>query len=182
LAMMRFWQPMVLSSERHIHADLDLKISTRRYVRFMITPQLVKRSHDDRGGNLYPGQAIDIWLKAGGPEGFVSRSPSGDFFSNSEFCDLEDFPDELKVDDVRRDVDLYVSRGGFRVFVDGVNYGSCSFPPVSFDRAYLYIEQASYNPCKDGECSDNLQTFHWDNTAFDGPSLGYNSLTPAGEQ
>jgi hypothetical protein len=182
LSVMRFQQPLDLSSERHIHVDVDLKVSARRYFRFMLTPQLVKRTHDDRGGNVYPGQAIDVWIKGGGPETFVSRSANADFFGNNDFCDMSDMAASEKQDNVRMPVDLYVGRDHIKVYINGSLKGTCNFAPVAFSQAYLYLEQASYNPCKDGECAGNLQIFHWDNTAFDGPVLPKNGLTPAGMQ
>ena len=49
----------------------------------------------------------------------------------------------------------------------------------------------NYNSCKAyyvegyatlAECQVAGNTFHWDNVAFDGPTLAVNSLTPAGSE
>jgi len=174
MVILRFQRPFDFSGrEGHIHFDVDLKNSTRRYVRMMLSPQITKSLTDDRGASLRrPLDALDIWFRGGGFDAQISRNGGLAWETNAGSYHGRD--------DVRDHVDVYVSRTHVRVVVNGDTYIDTPMPDVGFDRAYLYLAQVAYNPCKDHECDLNLQIFHWDNVAFDGPTLGVNALTPPG--
>jgi hypothetical protein len=174
MVILRFQRPFDFSGrEGHIHFDVDLKNSTRRYVRMMLSPQITKSLTDDRGASLRrPLDALDVWFRGGGFDAQISRGGGLAWETNAGTYHGRD--------DVRDHVDVYVSRTHVRVVVNGDTYIDTSMPDVGFDRAYLYLAQVAYNPCKDHECDLNLQIFHWDNVAFDGPTLGVNALTPPG--
>jgi hypothetical protein len=178
VALMRHHQPIDLNGERRIHFEVDLKTSARRYIRLMLAPDVTKSMVDDRDGTheFRPPRALDIWFHNGTIVGSVypSAPDGGAFYIQS--------PRFSGVDNVRDLVDVYVSQSRVRVVINGTTFADSTIPALGFDRAYVYLAQASYNPCKDGECAENLQTFHWDNFAFDGPWLPDNSLVPAGSQ
>jgi hypothetical protein len=84
-----------------------------------------------------------------------------------------------------------------KIVIDGKTPLDQDMPDLGFDRAYLYLQQTSYNPCKDGttgqmamvwpskpldQCQDAAHIVHWDNIAFDGPTLPTNALTPTGSE
>lgn len=178
IGVLRLVQPFDFAGrEGHVHFDIDLKTGTRRYVRFMLSPELTKSVTDDREMDVTrPDNAFDLWFVNGTFEGKVYRGGAEvDSFG-------VDWPRYYGIDDVRDAVDIYVSRTRVRVLVNGETYVDESMADIGFDRAYVYLSQVSYNPCKEGECAANLQQFHWDNVAFDGPALRWNSLTPAGSR
>ncbi len=176
MGVLRVRQPFDFAGRTgHIHFDADLKTSARRYIRLMLSPDITKTVTDDREPNVTkPETALDIWLYNGTFVGHVTRggSRAGGF--------SVDWPRHYGTDDVRDAIDVYVSRNHVRVLVNGVTYVDTGIADLGFDRAYVYLSQVSYNPCKDGECSQNLQVWHWDNIAFDGPWLPINGLTPRG--
>jgi hypothetical protein len=180
LAISRHHQPVDIpsSGERHITFEADLKTSARRYVRVMLSPDIALTATDDRDPSheFSPGRGLDLWLLNG--LWFCSIYPS---HPDSGGCDSTG-PRYYGTDNVRDKVDIYVSRRHLRIVVNGQTYINEDIPDIGFSAGYLYMSQASYNPCKDGQCADNLQIFHWDNVAFDGPVLPRNSLTPAGMQ
>ncbi|MHB8514311.1 MAG: glycoside hydrolase 5 family protein [Dehalococcoidia bacterium] len=206
-ALIRLKQPFDFAGRTgHIHLDVDTKTSLRRYVRVTLSPELTKRGTDDRsgstGGNskVYPATALDIWFKAG-PDGdhiVVTENKNGGCGSGYCFGNIAtSAPFPTGFDNVRDHVDVYVSRTHLTVQVNGATVYDSSIPDIGFDRAYVYFQQASYNPCKDGtggappevwpngildQCTVAAQQFHWDNFAFDGPVLPTNSLTPAGSE
>jgi hypothetical protein len=178
IAMARHHQPIDLTAERRIHFEIDLKTTARRYVRLMLSPDVTKSMVDDRDppNEFRPAKALDIWFINGTFVGSVyPGSPDGGAF-------FVQTPRYYGTDNVRDIVDVYVTRTHVRVVVNGTTYVNENIPNVGFNQAYVYLSQASYNPCKDGECAQNLQVFHWDNFAFDGPVLADNSLVPAGQQ
>ena len=176
LGVLRLRQPIDFAArEGHLHFDVDLKTGARRYVRFLLSPELTKVTTDDRRQvDRRPGNAFDLWFVNGTFDAQVSRDGAqiweqqpGRYYGQ---------------DDVRDHVDIYISRSHVRVLVNGTSYLDSAMPDLGFDRAYMYLAQASYNPCKADECGAQLQLFHWDNLAFDGPVLAQNSLTPAGSR
>lgn len=184
LGVLRLRQPFDFSGrEGHLHFDVDLKTGARRYVRLLISPDLTKVTTDDRRQVARrPGDAFDLWFVNGTFDAQVSRDGAliweqepGRYYGQ---------------DDVRDHVDVYISRGHVRVLVNGTSYLDSAMPDLGFERAYMYLAQASYNPCKGFEsfglthfeCEPAAQMFHWDNLAFDGPALAQNSLTPAGSR
>ncbi|MDE3095515.1 MAG: hypothetical protein KGK07_05900 [Chloroflexota bacterium] len=204
--ILRLHQPFDFAGRTgHIHFDVDTKTSARRYVRLTLSPELFKRGTDDRQNTTvpYPPDALDIWLK-GGPSGqnvIVTKYTNGS--CGGGYClgnvalvpDWSGFPTGF--DNVRDHVDVYVSRTHLKVVVNGTVYLDTAMPDLGFDRTYVYLQQASYNPCKDGtggappevwpngilnQCTVAAQQVHWDNFAFDGPVLPTNSLTPAGRE
>jgi len=182
-AIMRHHQPFDFAGRTgHIHFEVDLKTSARRYVRLSISPDLTKTMTDDRscgdsGCKNVPIDSIEIWFR-GGPNGagFLTRSVR-DGRTLTEYDPGVAYPGR---DNVRDLVDVYVSRTRLKIVVNGTTVSDTAIGDPGFDRGYVYFEQAAYNPCKDGECAANLQIFHWDNFAFDGPVLPKNGLTPAG--
>jgi hypothetical protein len=178
MGVLRLQQPFDFAGrEGHVHFDIDLKTSARRYVRFMLSPDLTKVLTDDRQADqVRPADAFDLWFVNGTFLGRVYRggSEQGGFNIWN--------PRYYGQDNVRDSVDVYVTRNHVRILVNGEQFVSESVPDMGFDRAYVYLLQVSYNPCKDGECSENLQMFHWDNVAFDGPVLARNSLTASGRR
>lgn len=183
VSLLRFHQPVDLTAERHIHLDMDLKMdNTRNYTRIGLSPDLTKRDADDRGGQAYPRSFIQLWFQNGDVKGSICRQgacegdsyPWGDAFSSTWMANPP------TGDNIRRDIDIYVSQTSIRVYIEGVLRVNDTFAPLGFDAAYLYLSAVSYNPCKNGQCSFAAQTFHWDNVAWDGPTLAPNSLTPAG--
>lgn len=177
LGVMRLRQPFDFAGRTgRVHFDVDLKTSARRYVRMMISPEVTKVLTDDRAKqHRRPENAFDLW--------FVNGRFYGSVVKNGEEVDAF-FPmaSYTGQDDVRDSVDVFVSRTQVRVVVNGQELINEAVADLGFDRGYVYLSHASYNPCKDGECEENLQMFHWDNVAFDGPVLPLNSLTPAGSQ
>lgn len=185
-AMLRVHQPVDLTSERHIHLDVDMKGRTRNYFRVMLSPELTKRDVDDRSGSPFPNTFIQAWFRNGNIEGSICRNgvcdgnpsyPWGDAFGL-----LRSWEPVFSPDNVRVPIDIYVSQTSIRIYINGIEKANGSFAPLGFNAAYLYLSQVSYNPCKDGQCAPADQVFHWDNVAFDGPVLGHNSLTPAGSR
>jgi hypothetical protein len=177
LGVLRLKQPFDFTGrEGHVHFDADLKTGARRYVRFALSPDLTKVMTDDRSKqNRRPDNAFDLWFVNGRFYGSVVQGGEevDSFFPSTTY---------FGTDDVRDHIDIYVTRTHVRVLVNGEQLISESVSDLGFSTAYVYLSQASYNPCKDGECDENLQMFHWDNIAFDGPALALNSLTPAGFQ
>lgn len=169
--------------EGHIQFDVDLKTSARRYVRLMLSPALTKTLVDDRQDLARPCPALDIWFingrVSGNRYGGAGEECTGSVYGNQFFPFS---PTYTGKDNVRDTVDVYVTRTSVRVLISGTTYIDAAVQDLGFDRAYVYLAQVSYNPCKDDECAENLQTFHWDNVAWDGPVLPNNSLTPAGSQ
>ena len=176
MGVLRVRQPFDFAGRTgHIHFDADMKTSARRYIRLMLSPEITKTVTDDREfGVPKPSTALDIWFINGTFTGRVNRG------GNEVGGFSVDWPRYYGTDDVRDSIDVYVSRNHVRVLVNGVTYVDTGIADLGFDRAYVYLSQVSYNPCKDGECSQNLQVWHWDNIAFDGPWLPINGLTPAG--
>lgn len=188
VAMLRYHRPVDLSEQRHIHLDADLKPSNNRnYFRVMLSPDLTKRDSDDRGGTPYPRSFIQLWFRNGSIEGVICRDVACDGNPDYPFGNGSAFgssypPFSPLLDNVRVSIDILVSRTSISVWVNGQQKINTTFAPLNFDKAYLYLSQASYNPCKDGQCSVAVQIAHWDNVAVDGPLLAPNSLTPAGVQ
>lgn len=61
MAILRQQEPFDFAGRTgHMHIDVDLKSSARRYVRFTFSPELTKTSVDDRGGYPKPSNALDI--------------------------------------------------------------------------------------------------------------------------
>jgi hypothetical protein len=188
LGVLRLQQPFDFAGrEGHVHFDVDLKTSARRYVRFMVSPELVKSLTDDRQpADRKPPNAFDLWFVNGTFKGQVVRGGADaggfDLWMNRYYGD----------DDVRDSVDVYIRRNSVRILVNGQTMAEETIPDLGFDRGYVYLSQASYNPCKGWtdeafavygagfECTEPAQMFHWDNVAFDGPALPRNSLTPPG--
>jgi hypothetical protein len=177
LGVLRLHQPFDFAGrEGRIHFDVDLKTSARRYVRLTVSPELTKVLTDDRAKqHRRPENGFDLWFVNGRFYGSVIKN-------GSEVDSFFPYTTYYGQDNVRDKVDVYTSRNRIRVVVNGNQLINEAVTDLGFDRAYVYLTQASYNPCKDGECSENLQMFHWDNVAFDGPVLGKNSLTPAGSR
>jgi hypothetical protein len=178
MGILRLRQPFDFAGrEGHVHLDIDLKTGARRYVRFMLSPELTKALTDDRElSYTRPDNAFDLWFVNGTFEGKVYR----DGYEADSFG--VEWPRYYGADDVRDSVDIYVSRSRVRVLINGASYVDERVGDLGFERAYIYVAQVSYNPCKEGECGPALQQFHWDNVAFDGPVLAWNSLTPRGSR
>lgn len=180
LAISRHHQPIDIPTvgERHIHLEVDLKVSARRYLRIMLSPDVALTGTDDRdpAGEYSPGRGLDLWQLNG--NWFCSIYPT---FNDANACDGRGRR-YYGVDNVRDLIDVYVRRDHLRIIVNGETFIDEAIPDIGFSTGYLYLGQASYNPCKDGQCADNLQIFHWDNVAWDGPVLPRNGLTPAGFQ
>ncbi len=193
-AILRLHQPFDFANRAgHIHFDVDTKTGARRYLRFMLSPDLTKRGTDDRDSHVYPINALEVFIIDGNISGTLIKNNScgsgyclGNAFSVNSVMPLGH-------DNVRDHIDLSVSRTHIKLVMNGVTYLDTNMPDIGFDRSYVYLEQASYNPCKDGpkpgeiwpnltldQCSVAAQEFHWDNIAFDGPVLPTNSLTPQG--
>ncbi len=186
LCINRFQQPLDFAGrEAHVHFDVDMDNAFRRYVRVMLSPDLARALSDDRHSDRSaPLNSFDLWFRDGRFIGHVVRTgvqvdgfdPNGVTYHG--------------VKDVRDSVDLYVTRTHIRVLINGVTYIDQVVADLGFDRAYLYLSQASYNPCKGfedfglplSECQPAAQVSHWDNVAFDGLVLPLNGLTPAGQQ
>jgi len=177
IGILRLHQPFDFANrEGHARFDVDLKTSARRYVRFMLSPELTKSGTDDRNAARRPGNAFDLW--------FIDGKFYGQVYKNGGTTDafFIDWPRYYGAENVRDRVDVYITRTHLRLTINGTEFVNQNIPDVGFDRAYMYLSQASYNPCKDGECSEAQQTIHWDNIAFDGPILPKNSLTPVGKR
>lgn len=179
-ALTRHKQPMTIPATgcRNIHFEADLKVSARRYVRIMLSPNVTKTITDERdpSNEFAPLKALDIWFLNGTfqvsvnpthPDGAAASSSSPRYFGRDNIRDL---------------IDVCINQTHVRIVINGITFLDRAIPPVGFDAGYLYLSQVSYNPCKDNECADNLQIFHWDNVAFDGPKLARNALTPLGYQ
>jgi hypothetical protein len=80
------------------------------------------------------------------------------------------------------DSDIYLSRTRVRIAIDGKEIASQGLDDIGFDRGYVYVHQLAYNPVKDGYSGKAVNTFLWDDIAFDGPVVPKNSLTPAGKK
>ncbi len=100
-------------------------------------------------------------------------------------------PNYVGQDNVRDNIDVFVSRTHTKVIVNDVMMVDRDTPDIGFDRAYVYLEHVNYNSCKAysvehyaplAECQIAGNTFHWDNVAYDGPRLPRNSLTPLGSE
>jgi hypothetical protein len=180
IATMRNQQPFDFAGrEGHVHFEVDLKVSARRYVRLSLSPELTKAAVDDRSGQGRPCPALEIWLQGSSKVNQYKANCSGDIYGGVVKVD---YPSYYGTDNIRDLVDVYVSRTHVKIVINGITYLDSNVPDVGFDRAYVYLEQESYHPVKDGEGAANLQFFHWDNFAFDGPVLPINGLTPAGMQ
>lgn len=205
IAMLRFHQPVDIPATglRHIHLEADTKSLTRNYFRIMFSPELTKRDSDDRRGDaIYPKTFIQAWVRHGGINTMLCRTTicdgnpdypmsGGAAFGSDTGWQLTSGPDNVRVP-----IDIYMNQTSFKMLINGVlvtdetvqtgevrgGDGFEEFAPLGFDKAYLYLSQSSYNPCKDGTCDVPSQITHWDNVAFDGPVLPKNSLTPAGMQ
>lgn len=185
MAVMRLQQPFDFANrEGHFHFDVDLKVSFRRYVRIMFSPDLTKAVVDDRDrATRSPKDEFALWFQNGRLDASVTRGGTlvGEVSAPGTY---------YGVDNVRDHVDVYITRTHVRVLINGAEYLNTSVPDMGFDRAYPYLTQVSYNPCKafesfgdpHFECESAAQLFHWDNIAFDGPKLPINSLTPANSQ
>jgi len=208
-ALIRVQQPFDFAGRTgHIHYDVDLKNRPRGYTRLTLSPELTKRGIDDRYSatgvyRAYPANGLDIWLQ-GSQEGagsnlsvVVTEMKNGG--CGAGYCyggvanTVTSYPSGHN--NIRDGVDVYVSRTHLRIVVDGTQVFDSAIPDIGFDRSYVYFQQAQYNPCKEGpwpgevwpngtldQCSMAAQMFHWDNIAFDGPTLPKNSLTPAGSE
>lgn len=189
IAILRFRRPFDFAGRTgHVRFDIDLKGRTRNYTRLMLSPDLTKRGSDDRNGeDSYPEQFVELWFR-GKVEGTICRIdgcvgddyPYGDAFVSS-------WPEYYGVDNVRDSVDVYISRSHIKVvYNQGQPHERVMvdepIPDIGFDRAYVYLSQVSYNPCKDGQCAPADQIMHWDNVAYDGPRLPVNGLTPRGSR
>lgn len=202
IAINRITQPIDFTGRTgHIHFDVDLKTSARRYVRMMLSPQLTKMVVDDRGDNARPCPALDLWFINGSIKSNEYKGGAGNC-SGSIYGNVFDSPNGYRyygTENIRDHIDVYVSRTHLKVTIthpdnktidvpwDGV------IPDVGFEQAYLYLVQASYNPVKDSPLGDShgtiaaeaypeSQIFHWDNVAFDGPALPNNYFTPIGSR
>jgi hypothetical protein len=175
MAVLRFHRPFDFTARTgHLRFDVDLKTSARRYVRVMLSPELTKALTDDRQAqDRRPGTALDIWYRDGH---FTVTTTRGGSITTDTVSSASYFG----MDDVRDTVDVYVSRGSVRLDINGQTQFSQPIADLGFEQAYVYLSQVSYNPCKDNECSEREQIFHWDNVAFDGPRHTTNALTPAG--
>jgi hypothetical protein len=191
MTMVRMHQPFDFANrEGHLHFEVDLKGSHRRYVRLMLSPVVTKTLVDDRQDLARPCPALDIWFYSsrflGNRYGGSGSNCTGTVYGNQFFP----FEEYHGTDNVRDLIDVYVTRTNVRILVNGVTFVDAPVQDLGFDRAYVYLSQVSYNPCKafqdEGfpqyECTTPAQVFHWDNVAWDGPVLARNSLTPAGMQ
>jgi hypothetical protein len=208
-AVIRVHKPFDFSGRTgHVHFDVDLKNRPRGYTRLTLSPELTKRGIDDRFSQTgvyraYPATGLDVWLQGSqvgsGSNLSVAVTEMKNGGCGPDYCygqlanSVTSYPSGH--DNVRDSVDMYVSRTHLRVVVNGTQVFDSAIPDVGFDRAYLYFQQAQYNPCKEGawpgevwpngaldQCSMAAQMFHWDNIAFDGPTLPDNSLTPASSE
>ncbi|HEX5478160.1 MAG TPA: hypothetical protein VFY79_00420 [Dehalococcoidia bacterium] len=173
----------------HIHFDVDMKTLERRYARVVLSPDLTKVGIDDRHMLPVADQALDIWFRNGTFQGRITNgnSVSDDIVNSCNGCGARYYG----TDNARDSVDVYVSRTHLRILVNGQTEVDKDIPDIGFDRAYVYLEHVNYNSCKAfeiegyatiAECQLAGNTFHWDNVAFDGPSLPRNGLTPAGSE
>ena len=172
----------------HIHFDIDLKTMERRYVRLTLSPNLTKIGVDDRNSVPQTAAAFDLWFRNGTFQGKLSQGGAlTDLFPACNGCGARYYGQ----DNVRDHVDVYVSRTHVKVTVNGATQVDQDVADLGFDRAYMYLQHVNYNSCKAyavegyatvAECQVAGNTFHWDNVAFDGPTLPVNGLTPAGSE
>jgi hypothetical protein len=183
-ALLRLQRPFDFAGrEGHVHFDADLKVSERRYLRLTLSPDLTKRGSDDRSGDsLYPANALDIWFKGGFTGTLIRNGSCGDGYCFGNAFKVQPADSYFGTDNVRDHIDVHVTRSSVRIIVNGQEWVNRALPDIGFDRAYVYLSQVSYNPCKDDQCSSAEQIFHWDNVAFDGPLLARNGLTPTGQR
>lgn len=189
MAVMRLQRPFDFAGRTgHIRFDVDLSTLERRYVRLVLTPQLTKTAVDERNGQPVTDQSLEVWFRNGTFQ--VSESQGGQFVDQYPDCNgcgarYEGTPN------TRDAVDVYVSRTRIRIDVNGKTQVDTAIQDIGFDRAYVYLDQLNYNSCKAyategyatvAECQVAGNTFHWDNVAFDGPTLPFNGLTPAGSE
>lgn len=172
----------------HIHFDVDLKTLERRYVRLTLSPNLTKIGVDDRNSLPQAAQAFDLWFRNGTFQGKLSQGGVlTDLFPGCNGCGARYYGQ----DNVRDHVDVYVSRTHVKVTVNGATQVDQDVQDLGFDRAYVYLQHVNYNSCKAyavehyatvAECQLAGNTFHWDDVAFDGPTLPVNGLTPVGSE
>ena len=172
----------------HIHFDVDLKTLERRYVRLTLSPNLTKIGVDDRNSVPQTAQAFDLWFRNGTFQGKLSQGGVlTDLFPGCNGCGARYYGQ----DNVRDHVDVYVSRTHVKVVVNGITQVDQDVQDLGFDRAYVYLQHVNYNSCKAfdvehyatvAECQIGGNTFHWDNVAYDGPTLPVNGLTPVGSE
>jgi hypothetical protein len=172
----------------HIHFDVDLKTQERRYPRLVLSPQLTKTAVDDRNNVPATAQSFEIWFRNGTFQGKMSKGGQlVDLFPSCNGCG----PRYYGSDNTRDSVDVYISRTHVKIVVNGNTEVDTDIPDIGFDQAYVYLDHLNYNSCKAyaqegyatvAECQVDGNMFHWDNVAFDGPTLPINSLTPAGSE
>ncbi|MBF6599354.1 MAG: hypothetical protein IVW36_02450 [Dehalococcoidia bacterium] len=189
MAVMRLQRPFDFAGRTgRIRFDVDLSTLERRYVRLVLTPQLTKTAVDERNGQPVTDQSLEVWFRNGTFQ--VSESQGGQLVDQYPECNgcgarYEGTPN------TRDSVDVYVSRTRIRIDVNGKTQVDTAIQDIGFDRAYVYLDQLNYNSCKAyategyatiAECQVAGNMFHWDNVAFDGPTLPVNGLTPAGSE
>jgi hypothetical protein len=172
----------------HIHFDVDLKTMERRYPRLVLSPDLTKMAIDDRNNVPTTAQSLEVWFRNGTFQ--VNESKNGQLVAEYPACNGCGAR-YYGQDNTRDSVDVYVSRTHIRIDVNGQTQVDTDIADTGFDRAYVYLDHLNYNSCKAyyiegyatlAECQIAGNTFHWDNIAFDGPTLPVNSLTPAGSE
>jgi hypothetical protein len=182
MAVLRIEQPFDFAGrEGHIHFRSDMKGHPRMHQAVHIGPMISNTLPDLRvielGVNTAPAISIDFVGDGGAPFS-VTQWRNGDVV----YHETAQGPFGIVSGD-QHDIDVYVSRTSIRVTLDGATiYEDDQLEDLGFDRGYVHFSQLAYNPVKDGYAGDNANTFMWDNLAFDGPSLGKNSMTPSDQQ
>lgn len=170
----------------HIHFEVDLKTLERRYPRLVISPQLTKVAVDDRNDTPVTAQSLEVWFRNGTFQ--VNETKNGALVPQFPACNGCG-PRYYGTDNNRDAVDVYVSRTHIRIDVNGVTQVDTDIADIGFDVGYVYLDHLNYNSCKAyavegyatvAECQVDGNMFHWDDVAFDGPSLPINGLTPVG--
>ena len=189
MVVMRQQHPFDFSGRTgHIHFEVDLKTQERRYPRLVLSPDLTKVGVDDRNMQPVTAQSFEIWFRNGTFQGkMTSGGQVVDLFPDCNGCG----PRYYGKDNVRDSVDVYISRTHVKILVNGATEVDQDIPDIGFDRAYVYLDHLNYNSCKAhaiegyasvAECQMAGNMFHWDDIAYDGPTLPRNGLTPVGSE
>ena len=143
---------------------------------------------DDRNNVPTTAQSLEVWFRNGTFQ--VNETKNAQLVAQYPACNGCGAR-YYGQDNTRDSVDVYVSRTHIRIDVNGVTQVDTDIADTGFDRTYVYLDHLNYNSCKAydvegyatlAECQIAGNMFHWDDIAFDGPTLPVNSLTPAGSE